>query len=82
VLFAALLLWRIYSWYSMLKDVTQRGKDLGAAVQGAWTRVRSKEPTARLLAITGMALMLAAQATWLATTYVERQGHGAAPAAG
>jgi hypothetical protein len=70
VLFTALLLWKIYSWYSTLRDVTQRGKDLGAAAQGAWTRMRSREPAARLFAITGMTLMLAAQAAWLATTYV------------
>lgn len=70
VLFAAFLLWSIYSWYSTLRDVTQRGKDLGAAVQGAWSRMRRTDPAARLLAITGMALMLASQAIWLATTYV------------
>lgn len=62
--------WILYSWFSFAKDLKERGHQLGDLGRGTRAWMRSADPVARRLAMISAALMLVAQAVWIATTYV------------
>jgi hypothetical protein len=70
VLALALVLWKLYGWYSTAKDAAERFTQARHYVGKTRDTLRGKAGARRMIAIIGTLLMLISQAIWLITAYV------------